>query len=649
MISFSPVWQTQNSLPLSSTPLNEGASVSLSVVATDVGSGIIPFAPALSIRMPSSASNISELTVNGSVIDPSRYSMTGKMLTVDLTGLSLSGSLDVAIKRTGVLTYSLLHGTLPPGLRLTSGGAVSGIVGNVIGTTTQDFPFTVRVANETTLRDRAFLLRVNPVPNETTWVTSRLPFPETDDDLEVDYYPFGELRRLETKLVPLEGRDNDNDTVTIELRPTGLTGNFFEGLPPGVILRDNILRGTVSSRTTPGRYLFRLGFVGQNAQSILGEMKVLNANAITTHTPTLIEWLTHENLGTISETYPSALKATAKCGTLSVSYSLAPGSGPLPPGLTLNPATGDLQGIVGHIGGEMTYTFTIRATVGEIFSDRRFALTVANRYDTASILDIRLKLRTTDRIGLMPRYRSLIPRQAVYRSGDRQFGIQAEPFVYLIKGLRGTDVRAAMNGDGTAGPLAPDFHDKFTVLLGRHYGAVARDRTGNVIYEVIYRTILDPQALAGGFKFGTNEAIEEKVLYPQANGTTRQYIYPKSIRNARMDMTRDLKFASPNPALALVTDRDGVEGLPEWMTCRQAIDDPESVLGYFPALVLAYVAPGEAAAILNILNADSQLPPPGTQVTFDRYYSFEHITQGGTTFDGGLTTFDGDTTLFDVS
>lgn len=644
MIRFTPRWMTPNNVPLDTVPLLEGNSVEITLAAEDVASFNTVFVPLVTTRLSAASDVVDWVKVNSTVLDEERIEKSGKNLELDLSGLTLPGTFVVEIARQIDLTYSLLYGSLPPGLTLSPDGIISGTVGNAPGDQTTTYTFSCRVSNGTLVQDRQFAIRVTPVAKLFSWLTNDLPTVETDDDLDIDFHPLGVFRRLEVSSTSFLGRNADMEVPVMEVRPTGKTGDFFEGLPPGLTLQGATLRGNILQSAYTGRYLFALGFVGQSTPLLYLEILIEDGTAVNVYAPSVIQWLTPNRLDDLTETYPSTLSVNA-VATQAIKYVFAPGSGPLPPGLALNADTGDITGFVGHVSRETRYPFTIRAQTPTAHADRRFNVTIKNRFNSPLTLDIRLRVRTLDR-GMVPTIRTLIPRERLYRPTDPIHGVLEEPSVYIIKGLTGDSIDAALQGDGTNGPFGNDYHGQFDVLLGRHKAAVARKQDGSIIYEVVYRPLIDPIAKAGGFQFNTDQAVEDRVLYPQS-GATPQYIYPKSIRNARMDFVKDIGFATEDAALRTLTGPNGIEALPTWMTCEQDLGDASSVLGFIPAMVVAYVVPGYGNIAANLLNASTTLPPPGREISFERLFSFEHVNRQGTGFDGGSTTFDGDTTFFD--
>jgi hypothetical protein len=647
MIRFSPHWQTSNASPLDNSPLSEGTVFSKSLDAVDYAVTSMTYSASPTLVLPSAAADIISVTVNGNELDEQYVEIVGtKTLQLSLAHLSIiSPTITVELVRTRSLAYNVLRGSLPPGLVMNSSGVISGTIENIIGEGTISFEFTVRCTNGETVKDRSFTIRTTAVQFDTTWVLDDYT-QDTDDDLDIDYLVFGTFKRAETIDIPLLWIDADEDTAVVELLDTGLSGDFEEGLPPGIVIENNTLMGTIAPNTIAARYLFKLGFVGQTTNRIYGEIVTEASLAISVVEPqSVVRWITPAgSLGMVSETYECVFGVKAAAGSLTITYDLAPSSGPLPPGIYLNATTGALQGYATHVSSDTTYSFVVRATTTEGYSDRSFSVTVKNRFNTSDVLEVRLGLKAVDSLGVRTQYRSLIHTNIRYRNDDRNFGVP-EPFVYLIKGLAGPSLTPAQQGDGTVGIFSENYHDSFPVIVGPHRLAVARDASGTIIYEVIYRPIIDPQAKAGGFSFDSETALEEKVLWPQS-GDTLRYIFPKSFRNARLDMVRDLGFATDDTDLQFLPGPDGVEAIPIWMTCEQIKNDPTSVLGFIPALVVGFTKVGQGKALLSHLD-DVSVLNIGKQLVFGRFFEFNYLLLVATTFDLDTTTFDNSTLIFD--
>jgi len=90
-------------------------------------------------------------------------------------------------------------------------------------------------------------------------------------------------------------------------------------------------------------------------------------------------WQTPSNLGSVPALTPIniGLLAEADPSATIVSYTIAPYSGALPVGLTLDPVTGALSGTPNYVGTNTTYFFVLRVTDSNgRFTDRSFRLAV---------------------------------------------------------------------------------------------------------------------------------------------------------------------------------------------------------------------------------------------------------------------------------
>jgi len=197
-INQSPVWQYSSG---SLGSFNEGTSVSISALATDPESNSLTFAITTG-SLPSGLSlNTSTGAISGtapSLAQNATYSFTVSVtdsanttisrsfnITINsiLTWSTPSGSLGVigygssqgysnqlvAVGLGNTLSYSILSGSLPSGLALSSSGLISGSAAEVGTATTSNF--TVRVSDETLTVDRSFSLTINP-PTTTAYSTA---------------------------------------------------------------------------------------------------------------------------------------------------------------------------------------------------------------------------------------------------------------------------------------------------------------------------------------------------------------------------------------------------------------------------------------------------------------------------------------------
>lgn len=358
-----------------------------------------------------------------------------------------------------------------------------------------------------------------------------------------------------------------------------------------------------------------------------------------------IQWVTPKgHLGEVYETMacPYSVKAIAS-GNFPVSYNLAPGSGPLPTGLSIDVTTGEIRGTCGFINQDTRFAFTIRASVGATFVDREFSLLMKNMFNTQPVTGVYMTMTGWDKIDWVQFSNSNIPEEYVFRPHDPEFGINKKPMMYLLFGLPDVtdeELWVAMTGNPER-THEYDFYGKTDLYLSELKTAVARDNKGNILYEVLYREVVDPlnriysrrgknkiDVHAGGFNAG-DSLTRSPVPYPQAastyNVTNTKFIYPSSLSNMRKDL-----MAADTGGIGL----NGAEGLPLWMNSQQKLGDPKSVLGFVPAIELAYLIPGSAQAVLRHIRLamegwDDLL---GTKLIFDRFFLLRYGSTE-TTFD----------------
>lgn len=520
--------------------------------------------------------------------------------------------------------YTLLNGSLPPGLSLSPAGVITGKIGNVSGAPFA-YRFTVRVSNGQIVLDRVFSIRVTPLDEPVAINPSQLRPVSTDTEDGFTYRNLGGFNLGETFSMTLDILTTPGQTPLIEIQSVdGLTegSTRFAGLPPGLRLNERTIAGTIDPESCAGRYFFDV-VVRNGSTSTSGRfmIEVDDRVATTVSVTQGITWDTPEgSLGSVFETEACTFFVRARPRiSATVLYSLAPGSAALPTGVTLNQITGNLYGSFPYVASNTVYTFVVRATVGRVFADRTFSFTVKKVYDIKNTHTLRLRVRALDDAQIVPAYKLVLGSEVIYRPEDNNFGNIIHPYVYLISGLDGTvDLADAMAGQGVETITNRDYHATIRLTLGQHKVALARDSQGKVIYEVLYRELYDPQAKAGGFKVAFNQPTRQNVLWPQS-GPDPRYIMPVSLDNMRTDMIVDVGFAMRAAADRTLIGSASPELMPLWMRSKQENGETP---GYRPALVLAYLVPGSSAAVLKkIRQNEAAFVSDGHVYQFDRYYT----------------------------
>lgn len=516
------------------------------------------------------------------------------------------------------LSYSLLNGSLPPGISLLASGSFTGSMSAIpnVPNPPTPFSFTVRATNGTFSIDRQFSINGFELDSAPVWNFASFPAANSNPPHE---FPLATLDRGAVFTFPLDITDADFDTLVFSISAVPAVLGARNGfLPPGLVLNQQARRieGTTTFDTTvAGTYFFRITVndvqdprpdKATNPAPVDCSITLTNDVAASFQSPLIIAFTTPAgSLGSLIETYPSyfGIAAASVIGDASdIVYTLAPNSGPLPPGLTLNATSGAISGVASFVTSTTTHAFTGRAQNGNTFVDRDFAITVVSRFNAASIYDFRCALLGPTRRQWFAYYAGIISAAALFQPSDPNFGVPQQPTIYIIKGITRTSAAAladALDGAGSPDGKLHDFHHNASVLLGTHKIAVARDANNNLLYEVLYREIIDPQALGGGFSLSSLTPIDQPVTYPQANAQITT-VYPNSFHNLRYDLIDDLGLAG-NGVLAKLPGPSGIEGMPLWMMSRQDAADSNSIIGYVPAIEIAYLNPGYGARVLRQL------------------------------------------------
>lgn len=436
-----------------------------------------------------------------------------------------------------------------------------------------------------------------------------------------------------------------NRTTFVNLRENA-TGIYY-GLPSGVHLRrDGSIVGEVDCDPLPGIYYFqvnvsdgksnalRIFSLEVNGEILLRtdgvpfvelttEQKItalLQNNIIeqrTLITPPLddVTWETKEGLiGTLSETYPAFFKLKAFSPTGSkIVYRLAPFSKRMPEGLFIERETGEIRGRVQYITRTKDFEFTVRAEIEGaefLFADRKFIIRIEDRFQEP-IESISFVITGDDKVDWLDWHLDpgIIPDQLIYRLGDQNFGRVTFPKMEILSGfpkLSSSNFFEIINLNNNLQSPPSTYHQKLMVHLGELKIAKARDDFGNEIYQVLYYDVVDPHDAVGGFENGA----EVEQLYPQrnlANNITYkniQIFYPKSIKNWRKNIKNRIGFVNE-------------ERLPLWMTSEQEFGNPDSIIGWKPAIVVAYILP-ETGTTNTIQNSVFGQIESNSEIVFNR-------------------------------
>jgi hypothetical protein len=321
------------------------------------------------------------------------------------------------------------------------------------------------------------------------------------------------------------GHDFDSQEVTYVFNelPSWLTGNPNTGW----------VYGTPDSSVVPLNQIKEFSFVVavQKKSSSAYQSPITNfsfriANNITGD----ITWISDSDLGSIYNATESNKRVLA---TSDVGLIYEKISGTLPPNLEFK-SNGTIDGIVSYQPGtnyrqlntETDYTFTIRAKSADptlaplINSTKTFTLTVVQEYDiptddlyikcTPSIADRNL-IRTLldDPI--------LIPDEYIYRIDDINYG-KAQNVTYAhAYGIYSSDIEEYIEA-------VKKNHYWRNITLGELNTAIARDENNNIIYEVLYSTVIDNlqkyesamgEHHSSDYDYRYSESVSEEIFWPR--------------------------------------------------------------------------------------------------------------------------------------
>ena len=358
------------------------------------------------------------------------------------------------------------------------------------------------------------------------------------------------------------------------------------------------------------------------------------------------------DLGTITTNRVSLYKVSATTTVNSVILSYSYKNGRLPPGLSITP-DGEIIGKVantvfkldqgdttfGETSFDKTHVFTVtaRGQFGNVTSDQSFSIDVIDDTNVGEVVNMFGELRpdsaSLDAWQLLVSDKKIFPNDSVYRSSDVNFNTDQPGFLFLS----GIDLK-----------LSKDIIDLFRnnnfnikLTTGDYVLATAKDNVSNVLYEVVYVELIDPNAGADDHITLTNQNLPRITVQLRADtleistdesitvpGTSVDKIYSNDIINMQNEIKDGLTV-------------NNFDYLPLWMKT------PESaVIGYRLALPIKYLKPGRGAQALYRLKNESNYDAKSLDISIDRWVLDNNL---GTTFDDVsalVHTGDGSTTVF---
>lgn len=544
----------------------------------------------------------------------------------------------------------VITGSLPPGLEINSKGLIRGYpkpplmpLSGQPTTTTYDFTLVLlsdlgRTAARYTITVRNWLLDNTRNSRRPIILNCKPLSYDVTSEQYFSYYTNQENNFIGGRISGDEfyfkvlGYDFDNLPIVYEFinLPLGLVGDTVTGW----------IRGTPTTNTkgiTRHKFSVRVAKVlpsGAYLYSPVESFTFLLFNEI----DPVITWETDSNLGTITNGELSVLSVSAyssqnKNTSEELSYRVSDGA--LPPNLFLL-NTGAIFGRAAfepndsltEFKSESTYSFEIEAFSTDYYllsSKKRFTLTIVqeNEYPVDTIY---CKASTTlNNRALIDNFlndESIIPTEYLFRPEDYNFGKANEVIFPFAYGMATSSLDKYINA-------IQKNHYRKRIVLGDLGTAQAKNDKNEVIYEVVFSTIIDDQVNQEG------KSINKQIYWPTVIYSTSPWfassteIFTNYSRVNNVDYYTSLtseqtRVLYPNSLDNMLTQlkteiqqNSSVKFLPKWMTSQQA---DGGTLGFVKAWVICYTKPGYSEIVKNNIQNNWQGSLNQIDFEIDRYF-----------------------------
>jgi hypothetical protein len=501
----------------------------------------------------------------------------GKLTTFNEDSAS-SLQLEANTSDSTAIVYSVISGSLPKGIRLTSTGLLTGTPAQVAKRTL--YTFVVRATAGTAITDRSFSLDIEG-QDAPTFTTSSGTL-QLDDSTRVGLYWV-----LDGEYVNFQFQATDIDTrIGASLKFEIITG----ALPPGLVMSESgLLSGTceltddyfedstrqiamtfpITVRVSDGTsvttqqnsvYVYSAAYWNVNNPQITTDMTEINGFPITMdHTSQRRPvFTTDSDLGTHRHDNQIVIKidvddADSTGGDLV--YSLQAGA--LPTGLSIDPNSGEIFGFLtrqGEITKDYSFTMRVKRTMPDgqlVFTDQVFKMTVIGD------IDIGINFITDSNVGTL---KADIP-STLFVEAEAE-----EPNRVLSYSITGGSLPSGIilsplgNLVGTIDPS--DFTDStrsfsFTVTVSDQYQTAGAVRTFSVTVDIPYTTIE-----YGTLRGHATSFIDQNIFYNIAqdpNINSPEDIYRPEDSNFGMKLKPEMLMMAGVEAQTLTTFQNQME------------------------------------------------------------------------------------------
>ena len=522
----------------------------------------------------------------------------GKIATID-EQVAYSLQLEANTSDSTAITYSMIAGSLPAGMQVTTDGLLTGTPAEVAKRTL--YTFVVRATAGTAITDRTFSLDVQGADTPTfTTASGQL---QLDDSTSVGLYWV-----IDGSSVSLQMQATDSDTRAGQT----LVYEIVQGeLPPGVTMSKSGLISGIVGLTEDQRFGPRGGydaseedyddvvydktvtttsiskdfdfivrvsdgtsFLDQNNSifvytadfwrvsntAITIDKTEMNGSAITMDMSANRRpvFRTGSDLGTFRHDNALVVKIDVEdFDPLQADLEYTIQSGALPSGISIDVNSGELYGQLARQSAvEVDYNFTVRAnrviTTGlDVFTDQAFTMKVIGE------IDIGIAFTTPTTVGtLTANIPSLLNIEAVAEQTDRVLQYS------VTSGTLPTGITLSLQGNliGTIDPS--EFTDStraftFTVTVSDQYQETATSKEFTLNIDIPYT-----QIEYGNMSGHATSFIDQNIFYNIAQDTninSSEYIYRGEDSNFGMKLKPDMLMMSGLEAQTLTTFQQQME------------------------------------------------------------------------------------------